>query len=50
MAARLRRVAAILLRLFYLLRGSSARVEPLFACQAVDIVLWGFISSYLNSV
>ena len=26
MSARLRRVAAILLRLFYLLRGSSARV------------------------
>jgi ABC-2 type transport system permease protein len=50
MAARLRRVAAILLRLFYLLRGSSARVVPLFAWQAVDIVLWGFISRYLNSV
>lgn len=50
MAARLRRVAAILLRLFYLLRGSSARVVPLFAWQAVDIVLWGFISRYLNTV
>jgi ABC-2 type transport system permease protein len=33
-----------------LLRGSSARVVPLFAWQAVDIVLWGFISRYLNSV
>ncbi|HKT13665.1 MAG TPA: ABC transporter permease [Terriglobia bacterium] len=50
MPARLRRVAAILLRLFYLLRGSSARVVPLFAWQAVDIVLWGFISRYLNTV
>ena len=50
MSARLRRVAAILLRLFYLLRGSPARVVPLFAWQAVDIVLWGFISRYLNSV
>ncbi|HET7214358.1 MAG TPA: ABC transporter permease [Terriglobia bacterium] len=50
MSARLRRVAAILLRLFYLLRGSSARVVPLFAWQAVDIVLWGFISRYLNTV
>jgi ABC-2 type transport system permease protein len=50
MAARLRRVAAILLRLYFLLRGSSARVVPLFAWQAVDIVLWGFISRYLNSV
>ena len=50
MSARLRRIAAILLRLFYLLRGSSARVVPLFAWQAVDIVLWGFISHYLDSV
>lgn len=50
MPARLRRIAAILLRLFYLLRGSSARVVPLFAWQAVDIVLWGFISHYLDSV
>jgi ABC-2 type transport system permease protein len=48
--ARLRRIAAILLRLFYLLRGSSARIVPLFAWQAVDIVLWGFISKYLDSV
>jgi ABC-2 type transport system permease protein len=50
MRASLRRIAAVLLRLFYLLRGSSARIVPLFAWQAVDIVLWGFISSYLNSV
>lgn len=50
LSARMRRVAAILLRLFYLLRGSSARVVPLFAWQAVDIVLWGFISRYLNTV
>jgi len=50
MRARLHRIAAILLRLFYLLRGSSARAVPLFAWQAVDIVLWGFISRYLNSV
>lgn len=50
MRARLRRIYGILLRLFYLLRGSSARIVPLFAWQAVDIVLWGFISRYLNSV
>lgn len=50
MPASLRRIAAILLRLFYLLRGSSARIVPLFAWQAVDIVLWGFISHFLNSV
>jgi len=44
------RVAAILLRHFYLLRGSPARVLPLFAWVAIDIVLWGFITRYLNSV
>lgn len=46
----LRRVAAILLRQYYLLRGSGARVVPLFAWVAVDIVLWGFITRYLNDV
>ncbi len=47
---RLRRVAAIVLRQFYLLRGSPARALPLFAWVAVDIVLWGFITRYLNAV
>ncbi len=45
-----RRVAAILLRQFYLLRGSPQRIVPLFAWAAIDIVLWGFITRYLNSV
>ncbi|HUB33010.1 MAG TPA: ABC transporter permease [Bryobacteraceae bacterium] len=45
-----RRVSAIVLRYFYLLRGSPARVVPLFAWVGIDIVLWGFISRYLNSV
>ena len=47
---RCRRMAAITLRYFYLLRGSPARVVPLFAWVGIDIVLWGFISRYLNSV
>jgi len=47
---RFTRTAAILLRQFYLLRGSPARVLPLFIWVAVDIVLWGFITRYLNSV
>src|SRR4051794_4176951 len=41
---------AITLRYFYLLRGSPARVVPLFAWVAIDIVLWGFISRYFNTV
>lgn len=44
------RVLAIVLRQLYLLRGSPARVLPLFAWVAIDIVLWGFITRYLNSV
>ncbi|MFN8628537.1 MAG: ABC transporter permease [Candidatus Binatia bacterium] len=47
---RAQRVAAIVLRQFYLLRGSPARVVPLFAWVAIDIVLWGFITRYLNAV
>lgn len=46
----LTRTAAILLRQFYLYRGSPVRVLPLFAWVTVDIVLWGFITRYLNSV
>jgi ABC-2 type transport system permease protein len=43
-------VFAIVLRQLYLMRGSPARVLPLFAWVAIDIVLWGFITRYLNSV
>ena len=47
---RWRPVSAIVMRQFYLLRGSPARVVPLFAWVGIDIVLWGFMSRYLNSV
>ena len=45
-----RRTAAVVLRQFYLMRGSPVRVLPIFAWVAVDIVLWGFITRYLNAV
>jgi ABC-2 type transport system permease protein len=45
-----RRTSAILLRQIYLMRGSVARLLPLFAWVAIDMVLWGFITKYLNSV
>jgi ABC-2 type transport system permease protein len=45
-----RRTSALLLRQYYLLRGSPARVIPLFSWVAIDIILWGFITRYLNSV
>ena len=44
------RVGAIILRQYYLLSGSPQRVLPLFAWVAVDILLWGFITRYLNAV
>ena len=44
------RSTAILVRQFYLYRGSPARIMSLFAWIAIDIVLWGFISRYLNTV
>ena len=43
-------VAAILLRQWYLLRGSPVRALPMFAWVGIDIVLWGFIARFLNSV
>jgi ABC-2 type transport system permease protein len=44
------RIFAITLRQYYLLRGSFTRVLPLFVWVVVDIVLWGFMTRYLNSV
>jgi ABC-2 type transport system permease protein len=41
---------AIILRQFYLIRGSVSRVVPLFIWVAIDIVLWGFMTKYLNTV
>ncbi len=44
------RTSAIVLRHFYLVSGSPARVMPLFAWVAIDMVVWGFMTKYLNSV
>src|SRR6202050_4876513 len=46
----LRRTSAIALRQFYLMQWSPARVLPLFAWVAIDMVTWGFITKYLNAV
>ena len=45
-----KRAGAIALRQFYLYRGSPARILPMFAWVAIDVILWGFITRYLNSV
>jgi len=44
------RVFAIVLRQFYLLRGSPVRLLPMIAWVGIDIVLWGFLSRYLTAV
>jgi len=44
------RVWAVVLRQIYLLRGSWARVVPLFAWVSVNVVLWGFTSRYFESI
>ncbi|MBV9463121.1 MAG: ABC transporter permease [Verrucomicrobiae bacterium] len=46
---RFNRTAAVVLRQIYLLRGSPARVLPIFAWVTIDIVLWGFLTKYLNA-
>ncbi len=47
---RLHRTAAIVLRHYYLVRGSPTRILPMFVWVAIDILLWGFITRYLNTV
>lgn len=42
-------VWAIVLRQYYLIRFSFSRLLPLFIWVAVDIVLWGFLTRYLDS-
>ena len=44
-----RRVKAVLLRQIFLIRGSFARVLPMFIWAAIDVILWGFITRYFNS-
>jgi ABC-2 type transport system permease protein len=47
---KLRPILGIVLRQVYLLRGSPVRVFPMVTWVAIDVVLWGFITRYLNSV
>lgn len=44
------RIFAIVLRQLYLIRGSFSRVFPMFAWVGVDMILWGFLTRYLNTV
>lgn len=46
----LTRIRAVVLRQFYLMRGSLSRVLPVFVWGAVDMVLWGYITRYLDAI
>jgi ABC-2 type transport system permease protein len=46
----LSRAGAIALRQVYLMRGSFARIMPMFGWVAIDMILWGFMSRYLNQI
>ena len=46
----LTRMFAIFLRQMYLVRGSIARVLPLFVWATVDITLWGFMTRFLSQI
>ena len=47
---KLRPILAIVLRQLYLLRQSPVRIFGLIVWVTIDIVLWGFITRYLNTV
>lgn len=47
---KLGRIYGVSLRQYYLLRGSMTRIIPLFLWGAIDMILWGFITKYLNHV
>ena len=40
----LSRVGAIALRIFYLYRGSPARLAPMLIWVVVDVLLWGLLT------
>ncbi len=46
----LNRVLAIALRIFYLYRGSPARLAPMLIWVVVDILMWGLLTRYLDTV
>ncbi len=46
MKAALRRIGAMMLRHFYILRGSWPRILDLFYWPALQMVLWGFITLF----
>jgi ABC-2 type transport system permease protein len=46
----LSRIYAVYLRYFYIVKGNPQRFFNIFIWAIMDIVLWGFITKYLNTV
>ncbi len=46
----LKRIYAILIRQIFLLRHNPTRLANIFLWMAIDIVLWGFITKYLDGL
>lgn len=46
----LRATYAVFLRQVYLLKGSLTRVVPLMVWPGIDMIIWGFLSRYLNQM
>ena len=45
-----RPIAGVVVRQFFLLRGSPVRLFGSVVWVTIDITLWGFITRYLNTV
>ena len=45
-----KRIYAIFLRQWFLIKGNKVRFVPIFLWSLIDIILWGFISQYLKGV
>ncbi len=46
----IKRIYAIFLRQFFLIRHNKTRLVAIFGWVSLDIILWGFITKYLNSI
>lgn len=44
------RIAAVVLRQLYLIRGNPVRAVPLVAWAAIDIIVWGYMTRFLNTL
>jgi ABC-2 type transport system permease protein len=46
----MQRISAVVLRQFYLARSSPTRLVPTFAWAGIDILIWGFMTRWLDTL